>query len=386
MILKTVNQLSLRERVLQEQRDGILNARLPVGTRLLHAPSSDIVSVRSFNRNFPRHLGTYHDQVNQVWFIFFHGLRQGIRKGMLLLYPMESLRVVWEEHSLAGALGTRYEALSHPLYKKKNLTSVNLSSPVTAVVTALRSVISAPRGLGEELALPTAPPPVASVDDQHFLYPPTQTEAARVKLFHDPNVVPPPQQTPLPEKLSGLVLNVVGDDTSPTDLSPDGVIVKSFCSNVEAMANFVFRRLDTQFPVRAREWGGRVIVGWHNYGQTSSREHAILASQCPEVRAVIAKSFAHIHRSHLIAQSLVPLTFADGGRLHQRVAGDQLEIADLSGILEREEDEWRIRFVGTTAPGKLHFTRTVASACKWTSDLYSCHGMRNDESQVTQKG
>ncbi|HEX6552029.1 MAG TPA: aconitate hydratase, partial [Ktedonobacteraceae bacterium] len=251
------------------------------------APGSGIVSVRTFNRNFPGRSGTDRDQVY-------------------------------------------------------------LSSPATAAATALRGVITDPRDMGEEPSLPPAPAPNISADDQHFLYPPPQTEAANVKVFHGPNVVPPPPQTPLPEKLAGRVLIVVGDDISTGDLSPDGVIVMSFCSNVEAMANFVFRRLDPQFPARAREWGGGFIVGGHNYGQGSSREHAVLAPKRLGVRAVIAKSFARIHRRNLIAQGLVPLTFTDEADYERVRQGDQWEIPDLHGILERGEGECRARIVGTT--------------------------------------
>jgi len=249
------------------------------------APGSGIVSVRTFNRNFPGRSGTDRDQVY-------------------------------------------------------------LSSPATAAATALRGVITDPRDMGEEPTLPPAPAPNISADDQHFLYPPSQAEAANAKVFHGPNVVPPPPQTPLPEKLAGRVLIVVGDDISTGELSPDGVFVMSFCSNVEAMANFVFRRLDPQFATRAREWGGGFIVGGHNYGQGSSREHAVLAPKQLGVRAVIAKSFARIHRRNLIAQGLVPLTFADEADYDRVRQGDQWEISALHGNLERGEGECRARIVG----------------------------------------
>ena len=62
---------------------------------------------------------------------------------------------------------------------------------------------------------------------------------------------------------------------------------------------------------RIREWGGGFIVGGRNYGQGSSREHAALAPLQLGVRAVIAKSFARIHRRNLVAQGILALTFSD---------------------------------------------------------------------------
>ena len=57
MELKTVDRLSLRERVLQELRDGILNGRLPVGTRLLEVQVSKELGVsRGTVREAFRHL------------------------------------------------------------------------------------------------------------------------------------------------------------------------------------------------------------------------------------------------------------------------------------------------------------------------------------------
>jgi aconitate hydratase len=155
------------------------------------------------------------------------------------------------------------------------------------------------------------------------------------------------------------VLIVVGDDISTGDLAPDGVVVMSYCSNVAAMANFVFRRLDREFPARAQAWGGGFIVAGHNYGQGSSREHAVLAPKHLGVRAVAAKSFARIHRRNLIAQGLVPLVFAHEDDLARVRQGDQWHLSDLRGALERGDNDIVVRVEGWTGDEprlKLDFT------------------------------
>jgi aconitate hydratase len=73
----------------------------------------------------------------------------------------------------------------------------------------------------------------------------------------------------------------------------------------------MFRRQDPDFYDRVLEWGGGFIVGGYNYGQGSSREHAALAPLHLGISAVVAKSFARIHRRNLIAQGILPLVFAD---------------------------------------------------------------------------
>ncbi|HET9556806.1 MAG TPA: aconitate hydratase, partial [Actinomycetota bacterium] len=101
------------------------------------------------------------------------------------------------------------------------------------------------------------------------------------------------------------------------------------------------------------EWGGGFIVAGHNYGQGSSREHAALAPAQLGVRAVIAKSFARIHRRNLIAQGLLPLTF-------DRQAHDRLEVGDELAIAElREAVEGGAEQVEVQVEGKDGFTAGI---------------------------
>ena len=53
------------------------------------------------------------------------------------------------------------------------------------------------------------------------------------------------------------------------------------------------------------------IVAGKNYGQGSSREHAALAPRHLGIRAVMALSFARIHRANLVNFGILPLLFED---------------------------------------------------------------------------
>ncbi len=119
----------------------------------------------------------------------------------------------------------------------------------------------------------------------------------------------------------------------------------AFRSNVSAMSKFVFRRIDPHFAARAVEWGGGFIVGGHNYGQGSSREHAALAPKQLGVRAVIAKSFARIHRRNLIAQGIPPLTFMEDADYERACQGDTWELPDIREALAAGREEVEVRVV-----------------------------------------
>ena len=52
-----------------------------------------------------------------------------------------------------------------------------------------------------------------------------------------------------------------------------------------------------------------IVVGDHNYGEGSSREHAAMEPRHLGVKAVIVKSFARIHETNLKKQGMLGLTF-----------------------------------------------------------------------------
>ena len=185
--------------------------------------------------------------------------------------------------------------------------AVYLCSPLTAAVSALTGRISDPRKAG-------APPerhwPASLLASVAGLIPPlSPSEAAGVEVLKGPNIKPVPRGVPTEERLTAPVLIKLGDKVSTDDISPSGTAVLMFRSNVPAISEFCFRNVDPDFVARARAAGGGVIVGGEIYGQGSSREAAVLSPLHLGVRAVLAKSFARIHRSNLINWGIAPLEF-----------------------------------------------------------------------------
>ena len=81
--------------------------------------------------------------------------------------------------------------------------------------------------------------------------------------------------------------------------------------------NFVKNQLTGEFggvPDTARAYKAAgiktIVVGDHNYGEGSSREHAAMQPRHLGVAAVIVKSFARIHETNLKKQGMLGLTFA----------------------------------------------------------------------------
>ena len=77
------------------------------------------------------------------------------------------------------------------------------------------------------------------------------------------------------------------------------------------------------------------VVGGDNYGQGSSREHAALAPRFLGLKAVIAKSFARIHRQNLINFGILALTFSDPSDWEKIDQDDELEIPDVRDAIQK---------------------------------------------------
>jgi aconitate hydratase len=72
-----------------------------------------------------------------------------------------------------------------------------------------------------------------------------------------------------------------------------------------------------------------IVVGDHNYGEGSSREHAAMEPRFLGVRAVLVKSFARIHETNLKKQGMLGLTFANEADYDKIQENDTINFLDL---------------------------------------------------------
>ena len=239
------------------------------------APATDAVSLRTFTRNFPGRSGTRGDQVY-------------------------------------------------------------LASPETAAASALMGEITDPRRLG---AAPRIPQPrYFLINGKHLVPPLPPEESVRVEVVRGPNIVPFPELSPLPDTWEGEVWLVTGDNVSTDDILPAGSQILPLRSNLPAISEFAFTRLDPEFPRRVRGRGEGAIVGGDNYGQGSSREHAALAPRYLGVRVKLVRSFARIHLANLINFGILPLTFEDPGDYVHLHEGQRIRLPGVKERLLRGDD------------------------------------------------
>jgi aconitate hydratase len=220
---------------------------------------------------------------------------------------------------------------------------VYLCSPAVAAASMLHGEIRDPREQGEPPELLEMPELKPYVDDRHIFPPAPEEEAEQVEVPRGPNIKTPPEHTPLEDELSARIATIQPDNISTGDLAPDGVIVMSYRSNIPAIAEFTLQHRDPEFRKRMHEWGSGFIVGGHNYGQGSSREHAALAPLQLGVRAVFAKSFARIHRRNLVAQGILALTFIDESDYERAKVGETWTLPNVRQELEDGADEISVR-------------------------------------------
>ncbi|PIB38911.1 aconitate hydratase [Maribacter sp. 4G9] len=86
---------------------------------------------------------------------------------------------------------------------------------------------------------------------------------------------------------------------------------------------------DTQRAYKAKGIKS-IVVGDHNYGEGSSREHAAMQPRHLGVAAVLVKSFARIHETNLKKQGMLALTFANENDYDLIKEDDTFNFVDIS--------------------------------------------------------
>ncbi len=253
------------------------------------APATDAASVRTFPRNFPGRSGTKDDQVY-------------------------------------------------------------LAGPEVAVAAAIFGEITDPRRLGNYPRL--APPRYYLVNGRNLIPPPPPEESARVEVLRGPNIVPFPRLSPLPDTWRGEVWLKVGDNVTTDDILPAGSQILPLRSNLPAISQFAFTRLDPEFPKRAQARAGEgAVIGGDNYGQGSSREHAALAPRYLGVRLKLVKSFARIHLANLINFGILPLLFENPADYDLLELGQALELPNVRQLLLEGAHRLILKISGPAAKG-----------------------------------
>ncbi len=235
---------------------------------------------------------------------------------------------------------------------------VYLCSPSTAAASALTGAITDPRTV-DWPPLRSAVPPDPTIGRRHIAAVLPESQRQAVVIERGDNIIQPPVPQPPPEDLDARVLIVVGDDISTGDMAPDGAIGMAVWSNIAECATFMFRRLDPEFHDRALSWGGGLIIGGHNYGQGSSREHAALAPLHLGVRAVIARSYARIHRRNLIGVGILPLVFVDEAAWSAAEIGQRWRLPGVAAALDATTDTLTAEVEGV---GRIELALNVSPA------------------------
>ena len=292
-----------RATLMMAEKAGILGTLIEAGFRILEsacgpcigmgfAPNSEGVSLRTFNRNFKGRSGTADAKV-------------------YLVSP--------ETAAASAVTGVFTEAET-------------LSYTDRAYVRSRRvSLLD-----GNDARLDAKIIKKAAKDEGMLIPPLPQEKAEKVEVIRGPNIKKCPPCPPCASSLKLPVLLKAGDNISTDDIMPAGTKVLPFRSNIPEISKFTFSRIDETFYDRAERmrFAGCFIVAGENYGQGSSREHAALGPMYLGVRAVIAKSFARIHKANLINYGIIPMEFTNPADYESIGQDDVLEIGNIAEALK----------------------------------------------------
>ena len=231
---------------------------------------------------------------------------------------------------------------------------VYLVSPETAAVSAITGIFTDPTTLGDapKITLPDR----FTVNDNLIDLPASPEDAKNLAVERGPNIKPIPKGAAPAEKLDCKLILKVGDNITTDHIMPAGAKILPYRSNVPKLSEFCFTVCDKDFPERAKALGGGIVLGGHNYGQGSSREHAALVPLYLGVKAVVAKSFARIHVANLINFGIVPMTLVNEEDYDLIPEGADLSIAGFKDAVASSDIAYLVVNGKDKVELKLNFT------------------------------
>lgn len=219
---------------------------------------------------------------------------------------------------------------------------VFIVSPETAAVSAVTGLLTSPDAAGFEYPAIELPESFAAYDN-YFIYP--SAVGALNELVMGPNIKPFPVNKPITDMIEGKLLLKLADNITTDDIMPSNAKLLPYRSNIPELSKYCFGTIVKDFRERALRNGGGFVIGGENYGQGSSREHAALVPLYLGVKAILAKSFARIHKENLINSGILPLVFVDKSDYERFCEGDEIE---MSGIIGNLKEEKTIKVVNRT--------------------------------------
>ena len=129
----------------------------------------------------------------------------------------------------------------------------------------------------------------------------------------------------------------------------DAIIPGEFChlNSTEALGEKVFYYVRPEFRERARQ-GATIVVAGEGWGSGSSREQAVWALQGAGIKAIIARSYAFIHKRNLVNEALPFLVIQDPRFYELAEEGADLEINLESGVVRHRASGEAFQAVGMT--------------------------------------
>lgn len=214
---------------------------------------------------------------------------------------------------------------------------IYLVSCETAAASALTGVLTDPRTLDVDLDIPQ--PEHFEVNDNLVIPPVEEGHEDEVEVVRGPNIHPFPLGKALADTVAGKVLLKMEDNITTDHIMPSNAKLLPYRSNIPYLSDYCLTPVDPAFPARAKAEHGGILVAGQNYGQGSSREHAALVPLYLGIRAVVAKSFARIHRDNLINNGILPLTFANEGDYDDISPMDELTLPHVREAIAQGQEQ-----------------------------------------------